>query len=741
MERWTRRKFLAGAAQAAAGATVLGTACGPGETTGSAEAAFGDGRELVVPLDGTWLFRTDPDGRGGTAGWNGADIVDAGGWEEVPVPSTWQVAEKTVDYLGCAWYRREFAAPDAWKGLVVRIEFEAVFHTAEVFVNGRKAGEHVGKGYTAFAFDISGLLAFGARNAVAVRVDNAFAPAMLPWSASYDWTPDGGITRPVRLIVTPPVYIERLWVDAVPELPAGPTALSVTAVVRNTTARAVRIGLHHLLKEEASGAPLPAGGSPIEETVPAGTAREVRFADSRTDVLSKLWHFDHPHLYAIEASISRNGRILHRAETTFGVRRIEVRGTEILLNGEPVRLAGVERMGGSHPGFGMAEPASWIEHDHADMKELNCVLTRVHWQQDRRVLDYCDRHGLLIQVEVPTWGPDTFAKPGPEEIERIKANGLEQLRETIARDRNHPCVFSWGLCNEVDGQNPVAQSFVRAMLREAKGLDPGRLCSYASNSLQTTPERDVAGEMDFIEWNEYYESWFGGDVGTLQRNLEAIHRAFPDKPVVISEYGYCACTADRPEDDARRAEILRTHNAVFRRFPWVAGLIFFDYNDYRTHIGDKGTGVLKQRVHGVVDVFGVRKPSFEALREESSPVESFDGPDGGRGPDRGRPDEADRPGLHAERVHAPLDGLRERRDPDREGRVAPSRSRPGNGGLGPLRPALAGHSLRPGRGRPADGLLRRGRARLTGRPPAADQTVGPDGGTVSSAGCSSMYWM
>ena len=622
MERWTRRKFLTGAAQAAAGTTVLGNACRPGETTGSAEAACGDGRDLVVPLDGTWLYRTDADGRGEAAGWNGTDTVDAGGWEEVPVPSTWQVAPKTVDYMGSAWYRREFAAPDAWKRLVVRIEFEAVFHTAEVFVNGRKAGEHVGKGYTAFAFDISGLLAFGARNVIAVRVDNAFAPAMLPWSASYDWTPDGGITRPVRLIVTPPVYIERLWVDAVPELPAGPTGLSVTAVVRNTTARAVRVGLHHLLKEEASGATLQKDGSPIEETVPAGTAREVRFADRRTDVLSKLWHFDHPHLYAIEASISRNGRILHRTETTFGVRRIEVRGTEILLNGEPVRLAGVERMGGSHPGFGMAEPASWIEHDHADMKELNCVLTRVHWQQDRRVLDYCDRHGLLIQVEVPTWGPDTFAKPGPEEIERIKANGLEQLRETVARDRNHPCVLSWGLCNEVDGQNPVAQSFVRAMLREAKCLDPGRLCSYASNSLQATPERDVAGEMDFVEWNEYYESWFGGDVGTLQRNLEAIHRAFPDKPVVISEYGYCACTADRPEDDARRAEILRTHNAVFRRFPWVGGLIFFDYNDYRTHIGDKGTGVLKQRVHGVVDVFGVRKPSFEALREESSPVEA-----------------------------------------------------------------------------------------------------------------------
>jgi beta-glucuronidase len=168
------------------------------------------------------------------------------------------------------------------------------------------------------------------------------------------------------------------------------------------------------------------------------------------------------------------------------------------------------------------------------------------------------------------------------------------------------------------------------MLREAKSLDPGRLCSYASNSLQTTPERDVAGEMDFIEWNEYYGSWFGGDPAAMRANLERIHAAFPDKPIVISEYGYCACTADRPENDPRRIEILRTHNAVFRDYPWVAGLIFFDYNDYRTHIGDKGRGVLKQRVHGVVDVFGAHKPSFDVLRKESSPVGHLEIKAGGR---------------------------------------------------------------------------------------------------------------
>jgi beta-glucuronidase len=109
----------------------------------------------------------------------------------------------------------------------------------------------------------------------------------------------------------------------------------------------------------------------------------------------------------------------------------------------------------------------------------------------------------------------------------------------------------------------------------------------------------------------------------VRRNLEEIHRAFPNKPLVVSEYGYCECTPERLGGDARRIEILRDHTNVCREFDFVAGTIFFDYNDYRTHVGDKGLGPLKQRVHGVVDLYGNRKPSFDVLRQESSPVESL----------------------------------------------------------------------------------------------------------------------
>jgi beta-galactosidase len=72
-----------------------------------------------------------------------------------------------------------------------------------------------------------------------------------------------------------------------------------------------------------------------------------------------------------------------------------------------------------------------------------------------------------------------------------------------------------------------------------------------------------------------------------------------------------------------RIKVLREQDAVLRRHDRIAGLIFFCYNDYRTHIGDRGQGALKQRVHGVVDVYGHRKPSYEVLRDEASPVETL----------------------------------------------------------------------------------------------------------------------
>ncbi len=201
-------------------------------------------------LDGTWEFRLDKERN----------------WREVRVPHTWQVENATADYLGVAWYRREFDAPAEWATGAVRVEFEAVFHSATVWVNDKQVGEHLGKGYTAFTFDITGALKFGAHNTITVRADNSFRDDMLPRNNSYDWTPDGGIYRPVRLLITPKVYIERVEVDTLPNLAAGTAALDVRVVVRNASRQPAPVTAAF----RTAGAQAQASG-----TIPPGQSRTI----------------------------------------------------------------------------------------------------------------------------------------------------------------------------------------------------------------------------------------------------------------------------------------------------------------------------------------------------------------------------------------------------------------------------------------------------------------------------------
>jgi beta-galactosidase len=153
-------------------------------------------------LNGEWSFATDPNDEGEQQFWfHIAKKRDT--WRTVSVPHTWQIEEELADYRGVAWYWRTFTLTPDWQGSCIRIEFEAVFHSARVWVNGELAGEHLRKPYTAFTVDVTPLVGSGhpytsgRPNTVVVRVDNRFDEHMLPRGRSSDWAHDGGIYRPV----------------------------------------------------------------------------------------------------------------------------------------------------------------------------------------------------------------------------------------------------------------------------------------------------------------------------------------------------------------------------------------------------------------------------------------------------------------------------------------------------------------------------------------------------------------
>jgi beta-glucuronidase len=168
--------------------------------------------------------------------------------------------------------------------------------------------------------DITSHVRFGASNVVVVRVNSAFDEHMLPRGDSSDWANDGGIFRPVQLLVTPKTYVERVRVDAVPDLASGEAKLHITGYCRNTGPRRWIGRASIRVIDEETGLVTPTTVPEVNLSIEGGSLEELSI--EATLPRAKLWHFDHPNLYILAFQI-RNEASDHRIQTTFGVRRLE----------------------------------------------------------------------------------------------------------------------------------------------------------------------------------------------------------------------------------------------------------------------------------------------------------------------------------------------------------------------------------------------------------------------------------
>jgi beta-glucuronidase len=559
-----------------------------------------------VDLNQNWQFRTDPNRSGEASGWPARAPADT---EAITVPHTWNIGQHH-DYLGTAWYFRSFELPPQPPGGQVRLNFGATFYAARVWLNGVELGRHEG-GFTAYSFEVTPQLR--RTNFLAVQLDNRPGAATIPGygargtpEAWYDWWDYGGIVRDVWLTVSGPVQILRQQIRS--EQGAEGALVHDRIFLRSTVASRAAVNV----RATAYGPDNIAAGSATQSLVLASGATDVALAVRIS--APQLWGIDHPNLYRMVIEIAdAKGTPLDDHSDTFGVRNIEIRDRHLLINGERARLTGMARHEDS-PWEGLAETPGTMRHDYDDMKALQTTLTRpVHYPQNPFILDYADRHGILLIPEIPVWQFSEVQLANPA----VLALAQQQMREMIEQAGNHPSIFAWSVANESATGTPGGIAYFRTMRDAIRKLDPDRFVSFADDNLPKLERatQSAANDADFLMMNQYFGSWHG-PAAALVSSLDKVERLFPTKMVIISEFGFAGIFAKNPlEADRARIQIMREQLPELARRDWIAGAILWCYQDYKSRRNlwpGQDEGYVE---HGVVDENRQRKPSYAVWKE------------------------------------------------------------------------------------------------------------------------------
>jgi hypothetical protein len=561
-------------------------------------------------VDRGWQFRADPDGVGDASGWSQAIPGDT---QAVSLPHTWNIG-RWHDYLGVAWYFRPLDVPPPGPGGHVELHFGATFYKARVWLNGIEIGQHEG-GFTAYSFDITQQL--HAHNVLAVRIDNrpgidtipGFAERGLP-QARYDWWTYGGIVRDVWLTTTGPAWVQRQSIRS--EHRGTESEIHDRIYLKSALAKSAPITVHTVAFDADNKAQ-----ASDTQTISLQGAHEV--AVSLRIANPKLWNIDTPYLYRMQVELrdSRN-TLLDTSTSTFGLRSFEIRDRHLLLNGERVRLTGMARHEDS-PWEGLAETRGTILHDYDDMKALHTTLTRpVHYPQNPLILDYADRHGIVLIPEIPMWQFSEAQMSDPKVIALAK----RQMREMIEEAGNHPSIFGWSVANESATGTPGGIAYVRALRDMIHEIDPGRPVTFADDNLSKLDRREqsAAADADFIMMNQYFGSWHG-PAEALGPALDKVDRLFPDKMVIISEMGFAGLFAKNAvAADQARVEIIRTQMPMLAARDWIAGAVLWCYQDYKSP-RNLWPGETEGFVdHGLVDENRQRRPSYGVWQQFNVPA-------------------------------------------------------------------------------------------------------------------------
>jgi len=590
-------------------------------------------------LDGQWEFVTDPEDEGIEEGYPESFPDDA---DRAPVPCSWNALSEYADYVGPAWYRRTLSLPEATS---VVLTFQGVGHNATVYLDGEEILSHAG-GYTPFSTYVRDLDA--GEHDLVVRADNSRDETTL-LHGDADWFPHGGIFREVVVEEISGVWVPEFDVEY--ELDGDDATVESTVV------------LHNVSPTPTEGrAVFSVGDASANEEVEVGglNAERVTFEVTVEDV--DRWSPEDPSLYDAVVAVSddEGGDDLRER---VGFREIGADDSRLHLNGDPVDLVGVNR-GEFHPDWGHAEPLRVQQGDVEAIREAGFNAVRAaRYPVHPRFLDLCDEAGLLVvegisphevdptvENDIPGQGeeadvediqdvaenelvPDyvtreagvgTASNPVTEEtrshdeslteFEDPTGEARRIMTEMIQRDVTHPCIVAWSLGNAAADPSTRMENTLRTLSGTATGVDGTRPVTGA------TRLEDVDDGIDILEHSDLVCVNAGRRTETdWDETIDSLSEAFPDKPLLVTEFGPEGVAgertlADRRESESRQATALTDAVDTFLEREDVAGFAVRQFSD--TLAGARpGASVRTTDYSGLLTAYRQPKEAYRALSD------------------------------------------------------------------------------------------------------------------------------
>ena len=525
---------------------------------------------------------------------NKSDLVeyDFDKSDSITVPGDWNTQKENLYYYeGTLWYKKLFNYTKKEKSNRVFVYFEASNYQTDVYLNGKKLGQHIG-GFTPFNFEVTDLLKEN-DNFLVVKVDNKRKKEGVP-TLNTDWWNYGGITRDVKLVETADSFIQDYFIQIDPN--------DKNSIKGHISLNGGSIGNQSIQIQ------IPELN--INKKVTTNDQGVATFEIDHDDI--NYWSTGNPFLYKVILKTQKD-----QLEDQIGFRTIKTKGQNILLNDKEIFLRGIS----IHEESPIRDGRGYAIEDAQQLlnwaKELGCNYVRLaHYPHNEHMVRLADKMGILVWEENPVYWTIAWKN------EATYKNAENQLTEVINRDKNRASVIIWSMANETPGSE-ARNIFLTKLADQTRKLDPTRLISAAmeqsnfeGNSNIRTIDDAFAETVDILSFNQYI-GWYDG---LPEKCSDISWKIKQNKPVLISEFGAGAKQGLHGDKDTRWTEEYQEHLyeetlkmlSNIEQLQGFSPWILVDFRSPRRPLPEIQDGWNRK---GLISEDGIKKKAFFVLKK------------------------------------------------------------------------------------------------------------------------------